>query len=253
MGLNEIKLIPIRVEGEVKKGENIAKLIVTSASRQNVKFEEGDILIITQKIVSKAEGRKVRLSDVKPGRYALTISKLTGKKPELVEIILNESKSIVRMSKKHLICETGGGLVCANAGVDLSNVDGGSSATLLPAKPDESARKIRDELKRITGKNVAIIISDTQGRPLRRGVINVAIGLSGLKPFKDYRGMKDIYGYTLKTTKVAIADELASAAELLMGQADESIPAVIIRNYKYEFGEEEAKELFRPREEDLFW
>ena len=248
MGLNEIKLIPIRVEGEVKKGENIAKLIVTSASRQNVKFEEGDILIITQKIVSKAEGRKVRLSDVKPGRYALTISKLTGKKPELVEIILDESKSIVRMSKKHLICETGGGLVCANAGVD-----GGSSATLLPAKPDESARKIRYELKRITGKNVAIIISDTQGRPLRRGVINVAIGLSGLKPFKDYRGMKDIYGYTLKTTKVAIADELASAAELLMGQANESIPAVIIRNYKYEFGEEEAKELFRPREEDLFW
>ncbi len=248
----KMEIIPLKGIPRVKKGDDISKLIVECAKASKIDIKDGDVIVISQKIVSKAEGRTVSLSEVKPSPFALKIAEYTGKKAELVELILRESKSIVRMSDKHLICETIHGFVCANAGVDLSNVNGGKSATLLPLDPDRSARNIRDGIFRLTGREVAVIISDTHGRPLRRGVINVAIGCSGIKPLKNYRGKQDLYGYTMRVTVVAVADELASAAELLMGEGDEGIPAVIIRGYNYERGEEKATVLARPMDEDLF-
>ena len=247
-----LTIIPVEGIPKVGRGDNIPKLIVEAASKSGAGIKDGDIIVVSQKIVSKAEGRVVNLSTVKPSPFALKIEEITGKKAEVVELILKESKSIVRMSKKHLICETRHGYVCANAGVDLSNVNGGKSATLLPIDPDRSARQIREEIYKLTGRRVAVIISDTHGRPLRKGIINVAIGCSGLNPLKSYRGKQDLYGYTMRVTVVAVADELASAAELVMGEGNEGIPVVIIRGYNYEPGEEGAASLARPREEDLF-
>ena len=247
-----IEIIPLRGIPRVKRGDDIPRLIVECANASNIELKDGDILVISQKIVSKAEGRTVSLLDVEPSPFALKIAEYTGKKAEVVELILRESRSIVRMSNKHIICETNHGFVCANAGVDLSNVNGGKSATLLPVDPDRSARLIREGIFKLTGKDVAVIISDTHGRPLRRGVVNVAIGCSGIKPLKNYRGKHDLYGYTMRVTIVAVADELASAAELLMGEGDEGVPVVIIRGYNYERGDDKATVLARPAIEDLF-
>jgi coenzyme F420-0:L-glutamate ligase/coenzyme F420-1:gamma-L-glutamate ligase len=170
-----------------------------------------------------------------------------------VEVILRESKGIVRMGNGKLITETKHGIVCANSGVDKSNVPGKRRVALLPKDPDMSARKIREEIRRITGKDVSVIISDTHGRPLREGEINIAIGVAGIKPIRDRRGEKDLFGYTLKVKRTAIADELASAAELVMGQADEGVPVAIIRGYEYPKSEgAKVAELLRPREKDLF-
>ncbi|MFX0069381.1 MAG: coenzyme F420-0:L-glutamate ligase [Promethearchaeota archaeon] len=242
-----LKGIPI-----VKEGDKIGKLIVRASRDQDFELRSGDILVIAQKIVSRAEGNTINLGDVTPSQFAKSIATTMEKDPRKIEVILNASKSVVRMSRKHLITETHHGFVCANSGVDLSNVPGNTVASLLPADPDRSAEEIRVELRDLLGIDVAVIVSDTHGRPLRQGAIGVAIGVAGIRPILDYKERKDLFNYTLETTKIAMADELASAAELLMGEANEGIPVVIIRGYGYQKEKGSALELIRPVEEDLF-
>ena len=195
----------------------------------------------------------VNLDDVSPSELAKEIAQRTEKEPALVEVILRETKEIVRMRPNSLITETKSGIVCANAGVDRSNIEGERNIVLLPKDANMSAQKIREKIMELTGYDVAVIVSDTHGRPFRMGEINVAIGVAGIKPIRDRRGEKDLFGYVLKIKQTAVADELASAAELVIGQADEGIPVAIIRGYKYQATENaSATELTRPKEKDLF-
>jgi coenzyme F420-0:L-glutamate ligase/coenzyme F420-1:gamma-L-glutamate ligase len=251
--MSRVEVIGVKGIPIIKKGDNLAKLICTAAERQGTPIEDGDIIVVTHVIVSRAEGNVVSLDDVTPSEFAKNVARQVEKEPALVEIILRESKSIVRMGQKHLICETRHGFICANAGVDQSNVPGERSVVLLPRNPDRSAKALRRKIKKITGKDVAVIISDTHGRPLREGEINIAIGVAGIKPIRPRIGEKDLFGYTMRVKKTAIADELASAAELVIGQTNEGIPAAIIRGYQYPKSEKaKAKELIRKREKDLF-
>jgi coenzyme F420-0:L-glutamate ligase/coenzyme F420-1:gamma-L-glutamate ligase len=188
-----------------------------------------------------------------PSAFAKTIAEIYEKDPAMVEVVLREAKSIRRMADGKIITETKHGFVCANSGVDRSNVPGERNVALLPKNPDTSAERIRREIKRLTNCDVAVIISDTHGRPLREGEINVAIGVAGLKPIRDRRGEKDLFGYVLRVKQTAVADELASAAELVIGQADEGVPVAIIRGYKFmKIEHAKATELIRPKERDLF-
>jgi coenzyme F420-0:L-glutamate ligase/coenzyme F420-1:gamma-L-glutamate ligase len=251
--MSRVEVIGVKGIPIIKKGDNLAKLICTAAERQGTPIEDGDIIVVTHVIVSRAEGNVVSLDDVTPSEFAKNVAQQVEKEPALVEIILRESKSIVRMGQKHLICETRHGFICANAGVDQSNVPGERSVALLPRNPDRSAKALRRKIKKITGKDVAVIISDTHGRPLREGEINIAIGVAGIKPIRPRIGEKDLFGYTMRVKRTAIADELASAAELVIGQTNEGIPAAIIRGYQYPKSEKaKAKELIRKREKDLF-
>jgi coenzyme F420-0:L-glutamate ligase/coenzyme F420-1:gamma-L-glutamate ligase len=237
----------------MKKGDKIAQLVVNAAEKQRTPLQDKDVVVITHKIVSKSEGSTVNLDDVTPSPRAKEIAQKTGKEPALVEVILGETKEIVRIGSNSLITETKNGIVCANAGVDKSNIEGEKNIALLPRNPDATAQQIRQEIKTLTNRDVAVIISDTHGRPLRMGEINVAIGVAGIKPTRDRRGEKDMFGYVLRVKQTAVADELASAAELLIGQASEGIPVVIIRGYDYQPTENvSAKELIRPKEEDFF-
>ncbi|MEM3630394.1 MAG: coenzyme F420-0:L-glutamate ligase [Nitrososphaerota archaeon] len=253
----EIKLIGLTNIPLIKKGDDIAKIIMNNIEKEKVIIEEGDIIVISQKIISKAEGRIINLKRIKPSKKAIKIAEITNKDPRLVEIILKESKKIIKACPGHLIVKTKQGIVCANAGVDRSNVAGKEDiVTLLPKNPDYSANKIRKKIEKIYGKKIGVVISDTYGRPLRNGHINMAIGLSGIKPFKDYRGKKDIFGYELKIKNIAIADEIASAAELVMGQAKERIPVVIIKGLDKKLlqrkGRVSANDLNMPKEKWLF-
>ena len=251
--MDVIQIIGIENLPIIKIGDNIAELICQAAEKQGTPIKDGDVIVVSHIIVSRAEGNIVNLNEVKPSPFALELAKELRKDPALVEVILRESKGIVRMGDGKLITRTKHGIVCANSGVDKSNVPGERTVALLPKDPDLSARRIKEEIKRITGKDVAVIISDTHGRPLREGEINIAIGVAGIKPIRDRRGEKDLFGYTLKVKRTAIADELASAAELVMGQANEGVPAAIIRGYKYPKSEDaKATELMRPKEKDLF-
>jgi coenzyme F420-0:L-glutamate ligase/coenzyme F420-1:gamma-L-glutamate ligase len=251
--MNVVQIIEIQGLPLIKAGDNLAGLICKAAERQGTPIQDGDIIVITHVAVSKAEGRVINLDNVVPSTYARTFAELYGKDPAMVEAILRESKGIIRMVDGKIITETKHGFICANSGIDKSNVPGERCVALLPEDPDASAARIRNEIKKLTGKDVAVIISDTHGRPLREGEINVAIGVSGLKPIRDRRGEKDLFGYTLRVKQTAIADELASAAELVIGQADEGVPAAIIRGYRYIKSEDaKAKELIRPKEKDLF-
>jgi coenzyme F420-0:L-glutamate ligase/coenzyme F420-1:gamma-L-glutamate ligase len=248
-----IKVFSIENMPLIAKGDNLAELIYNAAKKQNTPIQEKDIIVITHVAVSKAEGNVVNLDEVSPSERAKEIALKVGKEPALVEVILRETKEIVRLGSNSLITETKNGIVCANAGVDRSNVEGERNVALLPKNPDASAQKIRQEIRRLTGCEVAVIISDTHGRPLRMGEINVAIGVAGIKPIRDRRGEKDLFGYVLRIKQTAVADELASAAELVIGQANEGIPAAIIRGYNYQTAENAtAKELTRPKEADLF-
>lgn len=243
-----MKGIPI-----IKEGDDLGSMICEFAERQGSPVQEDDIVVVTHKVVSKAEGRVVRLSDVKPSPFAISVSKRVRKEPELVELILREARSIVRMGDGHLITETRHGWVCANSALDKSNVSGGDSVTLLPIDPDRSARRIRDRIRELTGKRVAVIVSDTFGRPLREGHVDIAIGVAGIDPIYDLRGEKDIFGYVMRVKQAAIADELASAAELVIGNVHEMVPVAIIRGYKYPVNEAaRARKLIRPRKKDLF-
>ncbi len=247
-----IRIVPLLELGIIQKGDNVGKRIVTACRQTNLKLVNGDILVVAQTIISRAEGQVVNLGDIVPSSQAETLAKQLGKRPELVEVILKESKQVVRAEQGHLIVETHHGLICANAGVDSSNVPGNDFVTLLPKDPDNSALLIRKEIQAAFKVDTAIIISDTHGRPFRNGAINVAIGTSGLAPIKDYVGHSDLFGYELRTTSVAVADELASAAELLMGEADEGIAVVIIRGYPYQHSEASAQELVRDPDRDIF-
>jgi coenzyme F420-0:L-glutamate ligase/coenzyme F420-1:gamma-L-glutamate ligase len=251
--VNAIKILAVENLPLITKGDNIAELVCSVAKKQNTPIQEKDVIVITHVAVSKAEGNTVNLDEVSPSARAKEIAQKTGKEPALVEVILRETKEIVRLGTNSLITETNNGMVCANAGVDRSNIKGERNVVLLPKDPDASAQKIRQEIKRLAGCDVAVIVSDTHGRPFRMGEINVAIGVAGIKPIRDRRGEKDLFGYVLKIKQTAVADELASAAELVIGQANEGIPVAIIRGYNYQTAESmSATELIRPREKDLF-
>lgn len=230
----------------------MGKLIVEKLGAQGDEFYPGDIVIVSQKVVSKAEGRTISLSKMTPSSFAQAISKETGKDRRHVEAVLRETKKIIRMGGGHLITETRHGFICANAGVDQSNASKKrDSVTLLPKNPDASADRIRKTIHHLTGKTIAVIITDTFGRAWRIGQVNFAIGVSGMKPIHDYRGTKDMYRRNLQVTEIAVADELACAAELVMNKADK-VPAAIIRNYKAPGGHGRASDLIRPEESDLF-
>ena len=251
--MNSIKIIGIKGLPIVKEGNNLAELLCKAAEKQGTPIQDGDIIVITHVIVSRAEGRILNLDKIKPSEFAKKIAEPYEKDPALVEIVLREAVNIVRMGDGKLITETKQGFVCANSGVDKSNVPGERVVALLPENPDISAQKIREDIRNLTGCDVAVIISDTHGRPLREGEINIAIGVAGLKPIRDRRNEKDLFGYVLRVKQTAIADELASAAELVIGQADEGIPVAIIRGYNYPKSEDaKATELIRPKEKDLF-
>ncbi|MEM3579874.1 MAG: coenzyme F420-0:L-glutamate ligase [Candidatus Bathyarchaeia archaeon] len=253
--MKEFKAIALEGFPLIKPGDNIAKIIAENAEKNGLKIEDGDVIVIAQKIFSKAEGRIVNLKEIVPSKEAMEIARKTGKSPKFVELVLREAKEVIKASSEILLVEDNRGLVCINAGIDKSNIEGESNFALLPEDPDASAEKCRKEIRKLTGKNVAIIICDTYSRPFRRGQVNFAIGLAGIKPFKDYRGKRDLYGYILKVKNVAVVDEIAAAAELLMGQAEEATPVVIFKGLKdvVEFCEKSsAKELKIRKDEDLF-
>jgi coenzyme F420-0:L-glutamate ligase / coenzyme F420-1:gamma-L-glutamate ligase len=242
----------IGIEGlpEIGAGHDLARLIVDAARGQQTPLGEADLLVVSQKIVSKTEGRIVRLGDITPSAEALAVAEEIGRDPRLIEVILRESRRVVRKDKGVLIVETHHGLVCANAGVDQSNVDA-DTACLLPEDSDRSARELRDSLRALTGHDLGIIIADTFGRPWREGLTNVAIGVAGLEPLKSYLGEKDPAGHVLQATILALADELSSAAEPIMGKLDR-IPVVIIRGLNWPRGESGSGPLLRDPSRDLF-
>lgn len=248
---SEITIIGLRGMPEVKPGDDLAALIIEAAKRQGTLIADGDVLVVKQKIVSKAEGRLVDLRHVEPSDFALQTAEEMGKDPRHVEVVLRESKRIVKMGPNLIIAETRHGFVCANAGVDTSNVGAGDVVSLLPLDPDASAEGIRIDLAKRLGVKVGVIISDSMGRPWRTGLIDVAIGIAGLKPLEDYVGQQDPFGYTLKVTMIAIADELASAAELVTGKLSR-VPVALIKGCEYPRGRGKAKELVMEPERDLF-
>jgi len=240
-----LQIIPLHIEKEIEPSDDLSELILTSSE-----LRDGDILVVAQKIVSKQEGRIVDLSTVKPSLLSEGISSQYQKDPRIIELILSETKRIVRMKNGIIIVETNSGIICANAGVDESNVKEGY-ATLLPINSDISAQTIRYKIMKQTNKNVAVIISDTFGRPFRMGQTNCAIGISGLNPILDYVGTLDSFKKILHVTEIAIADELSSAAELVMKKAL-NCPVAIIRDYSFKIEDHVIDELIRPENEDLF-
>ncbi len=252
--MDTVKVIAVEGLPLSKKGDNLGQLIVEAAKKQGTPLQERDVLVVTHVFVSKAEGNIINLDTVVPSKRAIEIAEKTRKDPALVEVVLQEAKDIIRIGPNSIITETRSGIISANAGVDRSNVLGERNVAPLPKDPNASAQNIRAEIKRLTGVTVAVIVSDTHGRPFRMGEINVAVGVAGFKPIRDRRGEKDLFGYTLRIKQTAIADELASAAELVIGQASEGIPVAIIRGYTcYQVAENvSASELTRPKEKDLF-
>lgn len=237
---------------DIAPGDDLTALILEGLARGALSLHDGDVLVVTQKIVSKAEGRTVDLTTVTPSPAAHQLAAAADKDPRLVEVILRESKGVIRQRGPVLITETHHGWICANAGVDRSNVRGEDVALPLPEDPDASARRLRTGLRAATGADVAVIVSDTHGRPWREGTVNLALGVAGIRPIDDLRGRPDRHGYVLRVTTVARADELAAAAGLVTGQAAEGLPVVLIRGADYPQGEGSATEMQRPVEKDLF-
>lgn len=246
-----VQIIPVRGVGEVRSGDDLLELLLGALERQGTPLADGDVLVVTQKIVSKAEGRLASLDDVEPSPFARIAAAQGNKDPAYYEIVLRESRRVVRMDRGVLITETHHGLICANAGVDESNVAGGRVVTLLPADPDASAAALRAAVRERAGVSVAVLISDSFGRAWREGQVNVAIGAAGIAPIADYAGIADPYGMTMRASQLAVADELASAAELVMGKIDQ-VPAAIVRGYPYAPSELDAQALIRPPERDMF-
>ena len=251
MSGGSISIMPVTGLPEIQQGADLAALIVTTLSDQKFALQPSDVLVVTHKIVAKAEGALVDLRTVQPSAIAISFAQRWNKDPRQIEVVLRESVRILRMDRGVLIVETRHGLICANAGVDLSNSVENTTVCTLPADPDASAMRIRRELATRTGCEIAVIVCDTFGRPWREGLTNIAIGVAGIRPLRDYVGMKDPNGHVLQVTKLAAADELASAAELVMGKLDR-VPAAIIRGYGYEQGEGSARELLRRPELDMF-
>ena len=251
----ELRIIPIIGIGDIPPGSDLGLVIYEALQAQQLELQQGDILVITQKIVSKAEGNIVNLDDVRASEFAQSLALESNKDAPYIEVVLRESRRIVRMDHGVLICETKHGFICANAGVDESNVNGAREITLLPVDPDYSAQQLRARLQNLSGEgsafDIAIIISDTWGRPWRAGQVNMAIGVAGMEAIVDYRGQYDPYGYKLHASVLAVADELASAAELVMGKIDR-IPAALIRGYTYIPSEGSIKTLLRDPATDMF-
>jgi coenzyme F420-0:L-glutamate ligase/coenzyme F420-1:gamma-L-glutamate ligase len=240
-----IELHPVTGLPEVTPGDDLAGLVAERAE-----LSDGDILVVAQKVVSKAEGRLRDMREITPSSQALEIARRNGSDPRQVQAVIDESVRLVR-TERVIIAETRHGFICANAGVDHSNVPGGEILCLLPVDPDASAAALRERLRELTGRTVAVIVSDTFGRAWRIGIQNVALGVAGMPAVVDYRGRDDDFGRTMVGTVVAIADELAGAAELAMGKTDR-VPAVIIRGYRAEGEPGKGRQLIRPPEEDMF-
>ena len=242
-----IQIIPVKIKEDIQPSDDIVALILSSSKSS---IDDGDVIVISQKIISKKEGRVVNLNSIIPSELSVGISSAYEKDPRLVEAILSESKRIVRMEHGVIIVETNHNFICANAGIDESNVEKGF-ATLLPIDPDKSAKKIRDAVLQITGKNTAVIISDTFGRPFRLGQTDHAIGIAGIESIKNYEGKPDTFGKIMRVTAIAIVDELCAAAELVMGKTEKS-PAAIIKNYSFESKNDSINSIIRDEDEDLF-
>jgi len=241
----------------IQEGDDLGALILTALQDSRLELKDGDILVIAQKIVSKAEGRKVDLDTVVPSPEAEELARKTEKDPRVVEIILRESKEVVRTRPGLIITEHRNGFICANAGIDRSNVKSDPHSEngwvlLLPEDPDASAREIRAVLERETGTEIGVLIIDSHGRAWRLGTVGISIGISGLPALEDLRGWPDLFGYRLKVTRVGVADELAAGASLMMGQAAEGTPVVHARGFPYPLREASHEEILRPKEEDLF-
>src|SRR5579872_3433732 len=247
----EIRVIPVPLADEILSGDDLAEKLAAALKHQKLKLQSGDIVVVKHKIVSKAEGQVVQLSTVKPSLAAKAWSRKTGTDARVIELALSESKRIVRKKKGVLITETRHGFICANSGVDVSNVDGGGSAVLLPKDPDQSAAILRSRLKRLFGIEVAVIISDSFGRPWREGLTEVAIGVAGIKSIVDYRGRRDAHGYPLHASYEAVADEIACAAGLVCGKLNQA-PFCIVRGFAFQSSRGSARELIRPAKNDLF-
>jgi coenzyme F420-0:L-glutamate ligase/coenzyme F420-1:gamma-L-glutamate ligase len=236
---------------EVRPHADLVGLLLDALGRSDEKLADGDVAVIAQKVVSKSEGRVVRLADVAPSERARRMAEESGKDPRQLEVVLSETKEILRWERGVLICETHHGFVCANAGVDRSNAGAPDTVVLLPVNPDASAARIRDEIARRARATVAVVITDTFGRAWREGHTNVAIGIAGLPALKRYVGQRDPEGYELRVTEIAVADEIAAAAELVMGKLDRC-PVAIVRGLAFEASEETAREYVRPAAKDLF-
>lgn len=247
----EIRITGIEGLPEVKPGDDLGSFIADAVAAQGVNLEDGDVLVVAQKVVSKAENRLVNLEEVTPSPLAVEIASLHERDPRHTEVVLRECRRIVRMDRGVIIAETRHGFRCANAGVDASNAPDGDVVVLLPVDPDASARRLAARIKETLGVDIAVIISDTFGRPWREGAVNVAIGVAGIHPMLDYRGLEDPQGRLLRTTTIAVADELAAAAGLVMGKLDR-VPAVLLKGCSFDRAEASISEVIRPAEQDLF-
>ncbi len=247
----EIRLIPLPLADEIKTGDSLAEKFLQLLRHRKLAFASGDILVVKHKIVSKSEGRIVDLAAINPSLASRKWAKQYNLDPRVIELALRESRAVIRRKNGILITETHHGFICANSAVDVSNVNGGSHALLLPLDPDRSARKLHREVKKRSGINVPVLITDTFGRPWREGLAEFCIGIAGMKPLRDDRGRRDPHGYTLHASLEAVADELACAAGLVCGKLNRT-PACIVRGFQYEPAPGRAGDLLRPAASDLF-
>jgi coenzyme F420-0:L-glutamate ligase / coenzyme F420-1:gamma-L-glutamate ligase len=249
--MQELRILPVPMSAEIRPEDSLADKLLDALRRKGMSLARGDIVIVKHKIVSKVEGRLVRLDTVKPSAASRAWGRRFKVDARVIELALQESKSVIRRQNGVLITETRHGFICANSGVDVSNVDGGEHALLLPEDPDRSAMKLHRELRRRTGLVIPVIISDSFGRPWREGLTEVAIGIAGMKAIHDYRGRRDPHGYSLRVTLDAVADELACAAGLLSSKLTRT-PFVIMRGFPYQPGRGSSRSLLRPAQQDLF-
>lgn len=248
---SEVRIIPIALQAEIKPGDSLVDILSATMSGLRLTFQPGDILILKHKIVSKAEGRIVELKTIAPSPAFVAWAKQYNLDPRVFELALREARSVIRQKNGVLITETHHGFLCANSGIDVSNVDGGAHAVLLPEDPDRSAAKIRNAIKKRAGVSIPVIITDSFGRPWREGLVDFCIGIAGMKPLRDDRGRKDSHGYKLHASIEAVADELAAAAGLVCGKLNRT-PACIIRGFHYESGPGRTRDLLRSAATDLF-
>jgi coenzyme F420-0:L-glutamate ligase/coenzyme F420-1:gamma-L-glutamate ligase len=247
-----LSITPIHIADEIKTGDSLADILLRSLKQNGTALEAGDILVVKHKIISKAEGRIVDLHTVKPSAASIAWARKHKLDARVIELALRESRSIIRRKNGVLITETHHGFICANSGVDVSNVDGGKHALLLPVDPDSSARKLHRNLKKLTTLSIPVLITDTFGRPWRDGLVEFCIGIAGMKAVRDDRGRRDAHGYVLHASLEAVADELACAAGLVCGKLNR-VPACIVRGFRYESTQRSAaRDLLRPAGQDLF-
>lgn len=248
-----LTLTPLPAIPLIRPGDDLADIIISAAAEARIALQDGDIVVVAQKVISKAQGRFVHLGEVTPSPAALELAARSGKDPRLAELILRESREVLRVRPGSVVVEHRLGFVCANAGIDHSNVSGeGDWVLLLPEDPDASALRLRARLEAATGTTIGVLIIDSHGRAWRLGTVGVAIGISGMPGLLDLRGRPDLFDFRLQVTQVGAADELAAAASLVMGQADEGTPVVHVRGFPYALREGSLGELLRPRDQDMF-